>query len=186
MPVSDGAIGAGGVPPVESRSVPGRAPLAPEHRDILAALLGDPDVEVSDAEFLVQGWTNLNYRVSVAGQDLALRICAVPHACIEPEVAMRRRDEPGHLVKTLRGDLDWIIMRALEKDRTRRYETADAFAVDIERYLNDEPVSASPPSTLYRIRKMIRRNRGAVAAACVVVVVLSLGVIGTSGGNRRA
>ncbi len=78
-------------------NVPGGKPLAPEHREILASLLGDPEVEVADAAFLVQGWTNLNYRVSVAGQELALRICSGPDAPADSPVgkaaAMRRRHE---------------------------------------------------------------------------------------------
>ena len=78
-------------------SVPGEQPLAPEHREILASLLGDPEVEVADATFLVQGWTNRNYRVSVAGQELALRICSVPDGPADSPVskaaAMRRRHE---------------------------------------------------------------------------------------------
>ncbi|GKS57741.1 hypothetical protein YTPLAS18_12680 [Nitrospira sp.] len=87
-------------------------------------------------------------------------------------VARMRSLEPRKLTTTLRGDLDWIIMKALEKDRSRRYESAGGFAVDIERYLNNEPVSAGPPSAVYRVRKFIRRNRGGVAAAGLVSVSL--------------
>ncbi len=86
------------------------------------------------------------------------------------------------LGNTLRGDLDWITMKALEKDRTRRYETASGFAADIQRYLADEPVLAGPPSTVYRLQKFARRNRVAVSTAAVVFLALCLGVAGTTWG----
>jgi serine/threonine protein kinase len=73
-------------------------------------------------------------------------------------IAHRRRMEPGQLVRELRGDLDWITMKAMEKDRSRRYETAAAFAADVEHYLRSEPVTAGPPSATYRIRKFARRH----------------------------
>ena len=69
-------------------------------------------------------------------------------------------------MRTLRGDLDWILLKALEKDRARRYETANAMAMDIRRYLDNEPVLASPPSAAYMARKFVRRHRGGVAVAC--------------------
>src|SRR5439155_23510140 len=78
--------------------------------------------------------------------------------------AQRRGLEPPKLVSELRGDLDWIIMRCLEKERARRYESASALALDIERYLNNEPVLACPPTNLYRFRKLVRRNKLAFAA----------------------
>jgi len=77
----------------------------------------------------------------------------------------------------IQGELDWIVMRALEKDRTRRYESASAFAVDVERYLSDEPVEACPPSAVYRLRKYARRNKGVLTT--LILVALSL-LIGTS------
>ena len=75
----------------------------------------------------------------------------------------------------MRGELDWIVMKALEKDRTRRYETASAFAADVERYLKDEPVEACPPSARYRLSKFVRRNRGPVLAAGLVLLALVAG-----------
>jgi hypothetical protein len=77
----------------------------------------------------------------------------------------------------LRGDLDWIVMKCLEKDRTRRYETANGLARDIERHLNNEPVVARPPSTAYRFQKLVRRNKLAFAAAGSVGIVLLLGIV---------
>jgi serine/threonine protein kinase len=80
------------------------------------------------------------------------------------ELAARRRSEPKTLLRCLRGDLDWIVMRCLEKDRARRYETANALAADVHRHLNHEPVAAGPPRAAYRVRKFVRRNRGSVLA----------------------
>src|SRR5262249_26829335 len=81
------------------------------------------------------------------------------------------------LVSLLRGDLDWIVMKCLEKDRTRRYETANGLAVDIKRHLNNEPISARPPSKLYRFQKSIRRNMLTYAAGAAVIVALVLGTL---------
>src|SRR5262249_5653250 len=97
-------------------------------------------------------------------------------------IAEQRGLEPRHLSQHLRGELDWIVMRALEKDRDRRYESASAFAADVQRFLNDEPVQACPPSAVYRLRKVVRRNRGAVLAASIVLLSLVGGIIGTSWG----
>src|SRR5262249_8957723 len=76
----------------------------------------------------------------------------------------------------VRGDLDWIVMKALEKDRIRRYETVGAFAADVQRYLADEPVLARPPSTLYRLRKVARRKKGLITAATAIGVALLVAV----------
>ncbi len=93
-----------------------------------------------------------------------------------PSIAALRKTEPAKLSKMFSGDLDWIAMKALEKDRTRRYETANAFAADVLRYLNDEPVEASPPSTAYRLRKFARKHRTALATAGSFVALLLAGV----------
>src|SRR5262249_52214121 len=87
-------------------------------------------------------------------------------------IAEQRGLEPRHLSQHLRGELDWIVMRALEKDRNRRYESANAFAADVQRYLNDEPVQACPPSPVYRLRKFTRRNRGRLSVAAVLGAAL--------------
>jgi eukaryotic-like serine/threonine-protein kinase len=83
----------------------------------------------------------------------------------------RQTDAPK-LVHLMQGDLDWIVMKCLEKDRTRRYETANGLALDLLRYINNEPVLARPPSKAYRFQKMARRNKAAFAAATLVAVVL--------------
>ena len=92
-------------------------------------------------------------------------------------IAKHRGTEATKLTTLLRGDLDWIVMKALEKDRTRRYESASAFAQDIKRYLSNEAVLACPPSTLYLLQKMVRRHRLAFAAGAAVAVSLILGLI---------
>src|SRR5207245_1107811 len=101
-------------------------------------------------------------------------------------ISAQRHMEPAKLTKLVRGELDWIVMKTLEKDRNRRYETANGFAADIQRYLNDEPVHACPPSAWYRFRKFARRNKGPVLAASLVVLVLVGGIIGTTWGMLRA
>ncbi len=101
-------------------------------------------------------------------------------------IAAQRRTEPKKLGTIVRGELDWIVMRALEKDRQRRYETANGLAMDIRRYLQGEAVVAAPPSATYRVRKFVRRNKGKVAAGAVVAIALALGVVGTSIGMVNA
>jgi WD40 repeat protein/serine/threonine protein kinase len=91
-------------------------------------------------------------------------------------ISAQRHTEPAKLTKLVRGELDWIVMKALEKDRSRRYETAKDFAADVRRYLNDEPVQACPPSARYRFRKLARRNRRALVTAAVFVVAALVGV----------
>src|SRR5262249_12666779 len=86
----------------------------------------------------------------------------------------------------VRGELDWIVMKALEKDRNRRYESASAFAADVQCYLHDKPVQACPPSLAYRLRKFVRRHKGPVLAATLVVLALVGGIIGTTWGMIRA
>jgi serine/threonine protein kinase len=93
--------------------------------------------------------------------------------------AAARQMEPLRLAARLRGDLDWIVMRALEKDRRRRYETANGLAMDVERHLNHEPVVARPPSWIYRLQKLVRRNRAVFIAGGAVTLALVAG-FGTS------
>ncbi len=103
-----------------------------------------------------------------------------------PNVAARRNLEPARLPRLVRGELDWIVMKCLEKDRSRRYETASALALDLQRYLAGEPVQAAPPSAAYRVRKFVRKNRGPAAAAAVVFLALLAGIVGTTIGLARA
>jgi len=90
-----------------------------------------------------------------------------------------RHTEPPKLAALIRGDLDWIVMKALEKERARRYETANGLAEDIQRHLSNEPVLARPPSRIYRLQKLVRRNKVVFTAAAVVSVTLLAG-FGTS------
>ena len=103
-----------------------------------------------------------------------------------PALAADRGTEPTKLTRLMRGELDWIVMKALEKDRNRRYETVNALATDLESYLADEPVQACPPSTWYRCRKFARRNTGAVLAGTAIVLLLCAGIAGTTWGLVRA
>jgi serine/threonine protein kinase/tetratricopeptide (TPR) repeat protein len=102
------------------------------------------------------------------------------------EVAARRRLQPARLIRLVRGELDWIVMKCLEKDRSRRYETPDGLARDIRRYLDDESVEACPPSAGYRLGKFVRRNRAAVLVASIVLLFLLGGIGGTTWGLIRA
>jgi WD40 repeat protein/serine/threonine protein kinase len=90
--------------------------------------------------------------------------------------AKQRRADPKKLGLLIRGDLDWIVMKALEKDRTRRYETANGLAADVNRFLKQEPVTAAAPSSAYRIRKFVQRHRTAVLAAATIVILLVAGI----------
>ena len=100
--------------------------------------------------------------------------------------AKRRSADKSKLMHQLKGDLDWIVMKCLEKDRTRRYETANGLAADLKRHLNNEPVLARPPSTVYRIQKAVRRNKISFAAGTIIFVALLLGIIATTWQSVRA
>src|SRR5437879_3763161 len=103
-------------------------------------------------------------------------------------ISAQRHMEPAKLTKLMRGELDWIVMKTLEKDRNRRYQTANGFAADVQRYLNDETVQACPPSAGYRFRKFARRNKAGLAVAGLVFffIVLLGGVVGWGMRDRAA
>jgi WD40 repeat protein len=98
-----------------------------------------------------------------------------------PAISAQRELEPEKLTKTVRGELDWIVMKALEKERSRRYETANGLAMDLQRYLNDEPVVAGPPTVGYRARKFVRKHRTAVAVAAGFVMLLAVASMVSTG-----
>jgi len=98
-------------------------------------------------------------RISTLGQTLT-------------SISSKRQTDPKRLEQTIRGELDWIVMKAMEKDRGRRYETANAFARDVQRYLSDQAVEACPPSRIYRFRKFVRRNKPVLTVATIIFVVL--------------
>jgi len=100
--------------------------------------------------------------------------------------ANERHTDAPKLIHLIRGDLDWLVMKCLEKDRARRYETANALAMDLQRHLNDEPVVACPPSRSYRFQKLVRRNKLAFAAIAAVTTALVLGVVVSSWQAIRA
>jgi serine/threonine protein kinase len=105
-----------------------------------------------------------------------------------PTISAQRKTEAAKLARLVRGELDWIVMKALEKDRARRYETANGFARDIERYLADEPVSACPPSARYRLGKFVRRHKAGLAVAGLALFLLALvgGGVGWLAADRAA
>ena len=105
----------------------------------------------------------------------------------DPDAAARRpKAEAVAISKQLRGDLDWIVMKAMEKDRTRRYNSASDLAADVQRHLRNDPVLAGPPSTTYRMRKFVLRHKVGVLAASVVMLAVLLGIFGTGIGLVRA
>ena len=104
------------------------------------------------------------------------RLHTAIHSTEDAETGTRivrdRRSDPGTLTRLLRRDLDWVVMRCLERDRERRYDTANALAMELRRFLNSEPVLAGPPSAWYRVRKFVRRRRVPVAAAAIVMLAI--------------
>jgi WD40 repeat protein len=104
----------------------------------------------------------------------------------EPPRPSSRRSQSSRNSLPIKSDLDWIVMKCLEKDRNRRYETANGLRMDLQRHLADEPVAACPPSVRYRLRKFVRRNKGPVLAASLVVLALVGGIIGTTWSMLRA
>jgi serine/threonine protein kinase/WD40 repeat protein len=100
-------------------------------------------------------------------------------------MAQRHRSEPRKLRTLLRGDLDWVVMKALEKDRTRRYETANALAMDVRRHLADEPVLAGAPGAFYGLKKLAKRNKGVAAGTAIALGILLAGLLGVTQINRQ-
>jgi serine/threonine protein kinase/WD40 repeat protein len=101
-------------------------------------------------------------------------------------ISANRQSDPKRLRQVYHRELDWIVMKALEKDRTRRYETASAFAADVQRYLDHEPVQAYPPSVSYQLRKFVRRHQATVLSASFVGLALLAGIVGTTWGLIQA
>lgn len=104
----------------------------------------------------------------------------------QTSIADHRRTDPSSLHRELKGDLDWITMKAMAKDRTQRYASASELEADIERYLRHEPVVAGPPTAIYRIKKYIRRHKVGVAAAAFVIMAMLIGITGTTIGLLKA
>lgn len=93
-----------------------------------------------------------------------------------PSLAACRQSEPAHLTRLIRGELDWIVMKALEKERSRRYDTANSLALDVQRYLHGEAIQAAPPSRRYRLQKMVRKHRASMATLAIVLIALISGL----------
>jgi tetratricopeptide (TPR) repeat protein len=98
-------------------------------------------------------------------------------------ISANRQTGPAKLAQLVKGELDWIVMKALEKDRNRRYESASALAADVQRYLNDEPVQAGPPSAWYRFRKLIRRNKATLATTSALALATLVAVVALAVSN---
>jgi len=96
-------------------------------------------------------------------------------------LSAQRQSDPRRLSQFFRGDLDWIVMKALEKDRNGRYDTASAFAADVQRHLDDEPVEARPPSALYKFRKFARRNKRTLLTGALLGMVLFVASVAVAG-----
>ena len=103
-----------------------------------------------------------------------------------PSLAAGRQIEPARLTKLVRGELDWIVMKSLEKDRSRRYETANGFAADVQRYLAGEPVLAAPPSATYQLKKFVGRHKGKVIAGSLGLLALLVAMAGAAWGLMEA
>ncbi|MHC5002526.1 MAG: serine/threonine protein kinase [Planctomycetota bacterium] len=133
------------------------------------------------------------YSVMVSGGNVGANGAKTPdkpRSSSAAEIARHRHSEPSSLSRMMRGDLDWIVMKAMEKDRTRRYETASELANDVNRYLDNQPVLAGPPSAVYKLRKFIRRHKVGVATgslvAAALIVGLSLATVGFVRANNEA
>ncbi len=207
-----GVAKAAGPPLTDTTAVTGFGTLVgtPEYMSPEQAELNNLDVDTRSDVYslgvllyeLLTGTTPLGPgRVQEVGLLEALRLIReeeAPRASLRlstaaelPRIAACRGMEPGRLAGLVRGDLDWILLKCLEKDRARRFETADGLAQDLTHFLRNEPVLARPPSTGYRLRKFLRRNWGPVAAAAVVFLTLVCGMVGTTWGlvsadRRRA
>ena len=104
----------------------------------------------------------------------------------QSSVARHQQSELPRLLGSIRGDLDWIVMKCLEKDRSRRYDAANGLASDVERYISHEPVTARPPDSCYRLRKAIRRNKATFVATSLILMVLLIGVVASTWQAFRA
>jgi len=108
------------------------------------------------------------------------------NAAEQTTLAKHRQSDPPKLVHLIKGDLDWIVMKAMEKDRARRYETANGLARDVQRYLADEPIVARPPSKLYEFQKTFRRHKAGFLATAAIIAVLAAGIVMTTWQAVRA
>ncbi len=129
-----------------------------------------------DAKTILEGgYRELSRRIRETDPERPSQRLTTLNAEACATVAKSRRTAPAQLAFELRGDLDWIVMRCLEKDRARRYESASALALDLQRHLRDQPILARPPSTAYLVQKLFRRHRAAMTAALVAAVVVLVG-----------
>ena len=137
-------------------------------------------------EFLKAGLGAIRRVISESEPRKPSTLLSTMAADLRTSVARHRHSEAARLITRIRGDLDWIVMKALEKDRNRRYETASGFAKDIQRHLTNEPVLARPPSRLYRSQRFVRRNKAGFGAAMAVAVALIIGLAASVSQSMRA
>ncbi len=129
-----------------------------------------------DAKTIMEGgYRELSRRIRETDPERPSQRLTTLNAETRATVAKSRRTAPAQLAFELRGDLDWIVMRCLEKDRSRRYESASALALDLQRHLRDQPILARPPSAFYLGQKLFRRHRAAMTAALIAAVVVVVG-----------
>lgn len=145
-------------------------------------LAGSPPYDSTE----LAGGSVFDFLRKVRGVDSPRPSTKVNSAAKLAEIAAVRRTEPEKLASLLRGELDWIALKALEKDRSRRYETVNSFARDVERYLAGEVVEARVPSKVYRLRKFVYRNKAMVLAASLLILTMTAGMIGTAWGMLQA
>ena len=137
-------------------------------------LTGRPPFETG--ELLQRGLDGLRRTLQEREPQRPSAIVTTMQGSALDQVAQRRQSEPFKLISLLKGDLDWIVIRCLEKDRARRYETANGLAMDVQRFLDNEPVVARPPSRLYRLQKLYRRNKATFIAGILVALALTVGL----------
>ncbi len=142
------------------------------------------EVPVDPTEVGVQGFIAQLVRRETDPPTPSARVATLDER--RERVAACRGTDPHSLRRQLRGDLDWLVMKAMDKDRARRYETANGLAMDIQRYLADEPIVARPPSAPYRVAKFVRRNQAGVVAASVAAIALLIGAVLATVGMMRA
>jgi len=128
-----------------------------------------------EEELRSSGWAEVQRIIAEKEPPTPSRRLSTLTAEQRTELENRHQESPNHISGTLRGDLDWIVMKCLEKDRNRRYETANGLARDLQRHLANEPITARPPSRLYELQKTVRRHKVGFAAAVAILLVILLG-----------
>jgi serine/threonine protein kinase len=133
-----------------------------------------------DEELLKEGLDKMRQIIREVDPPRPSTRLSTANATEQTRLARHRHCDPPKLLRLIRGDLDWIVMKTLEKDRNRRYETANGLAMDIKRFLNNDLVAARPPSRIYQFQKIVRKNKLAFGATAAVVISLLLGIVAST------